>query len=179
MLASGQPWFHSLSWSFWWNANPIGYPHLGPVVQELFDAGLVGSMQRAYRTGERSYVSFCLVKGLPFPVNEPGLAAFVASLYCAGLAAGRVKSYLGVVRNAQIAVRLGEPTKVLCLSSNMQCLSSNMQWNAWRRWQETEANLARDQHSGWCDRSRLHPRILLGSCQDSDLCGRIMWKAGT
>lgn len=46
---------------------------------------------------------------MPFPVNGPGLAAFVASLYIEGLAAGTVKSYLAAVCHAQIAVGLGDP----------------------------------------------------------------------
>ena len=85
-------------------------PSLGPVVQELFAAGLAASSQRSYRTGERKYITFCQSYNLvPFPVTEPTLIAFVAMLYTQRLAAGTVKSYLAAVRHAQIAIGLGDP----------------------------------------------------------------------
>ena len=85
-------------------------PSLGPVVQELFAAGLAVSTRRSYHTGERRYVIFCQTVNLvPFPATEANLIAFVASLYCQRLAAGTVKSYLAAVRHAQIAIGLGDP----------------------------------------------------------------------
>ena len=88
----------------------MAVPSLGPVVQELFAAGLAASTQRAYRTGERRYIIFCQTSNLvPFPVSEPTLITFVASLYTQRLTAGTVKSYLAAVRHAQIAIGLGDP----------------------------------------------------------------------
>ena len=88
----------------------MAVPSLGPVVQELFAAGLAASTRRSYRTGERRYIIFCQTSNLvPFPVTEPTLIAFVASLYTQRLAAGTVKSYLATVRHAQIAIGLGDP----------------------------------------------------------------------
>ncbi len=83
---------------------------LDRTVQELFTAGLAGSTQRVYRTGERRYGEFCgAVGATPLPAKEETLMAFVASLYWQGLSAGTVKSYLAAVRHAQIAVGLGDP----------------------------------------------------------------------
>ncbi len=92
------------------SAAGLDLSELGHTVQELFAAGLADSTQRAYRAGEKRYTDFCAAAGLsPFPVTEPSLSAFVAFLYRVGLTAGTIKSYLSVVRHAQIALGLGDP----------------------------------------------------------------------
>ena len=88
----------------------MAVPSLGPVIRELFAAGLAASSQRTYRSGERKYVTFCQVYKLtPFPATEPVLTAFVAALHTQGLAVGTVKSYLAAMRHTQIAIGLGDP----------------------------------------------------------------------
>ena len=91
-------------------AAQLAVPSLGPVVQELFAAGLAASTRGSYPMRERRYIIFCQTSNLvPFPVTEPTLIAFVASLYTQRLVTGTVKSYLAAVRHAQIAIGLGDP----------------------------------------------------------------------
>ena len=83
---------------------------LDRTVQELFVAGLAGSTQKAYRSGEKRFMDFCAAAALqPFPVTEQMLLAFVAFLFKEGLAAGTAKLYLAATRHAQIALGLGDP----------------------------------------------------------------------
>ena len=83
---------------------------LDHAVQELFIAGLAGSTQKAYRSGEKRFVDFCAAAALrPFPATERILLSFVAFLFKEGLSAGTVKLYLAAVRHAQITLGLGDP----------------------------------------------------------------------
>ena len=83
---------------------------LGGTIQELFVAGLAGSTQRAYRSGERRYTDFCTAAALvPFPALESTLIAFVAFLFKEGLSASSIKLYLAAIRHCQIALGMGDP----------------------------------------------------------------------
>ena len=89
----------------------LDIPNLGPVVQELFSAGLAPTYQRNYKTGTKQYVELCREMHIhtPFPVTESILSQFVAWLHTQSLASSTVKNYLAVMRHAQIALKLGDP----------------------------------------------------------------------
>ena len=76
---------------------------LGPVVQDLFTAGLAASTRRAYQSGSNRYGKFCQGASLtPYPATEEGLLLFIAHLHEAKLAHGTIKSYLAAIRYEQI-----------------------------------------------------------------------------
>ena len=86
---------------------------LSHTIQELFVAGLVGSKQRVYKSGERRYTGFCTAAALPpFPASKSTLIAFVVFLYREGLSASSAKLYVVAVRHTQIAFGMGDPQMI-------------------------------------------------------------------
>ena len=84
-------------------AARLDVARLGPVVQDLFTAGLAASTRRAYQSGSDRYGKFCQGASLtPYPATEEGLLIFIAHLYEAKLAHGTIKSYLAAIRYEQI-----------------------------------------------------------------------------
>ena len=64
----------------------------------------------SYVSGLRRYLTFCTSFALnPFPLSEPILCRFVASLYISGLQPGSVRQYLSAIRFSQIAVGGTDP----------------------------------------------------------------------
>ena len=85
--------------------------NLGPVVWELFSAGLAPSTRQNYRSGTRRYLMFCRTQQIevPVPTSERTLCQFIAWLHTQHLASSTVKNYLAAVRHSQIALGLGDP----------------------------------------------------------------------
>ena len=83
--------------------------NLGPVVWELFSAGLAPTRQN-YRSGTRRHLKFCRTQQIevPFPVSERTLCQLIAWLHTQHLASSTVKNYLAAVRHSQIALGLGD-----------------------------------------------------------------------
>jgi hypothetical protein len=81
----------------------LDFTTLGPVVPQLFQAGLAASTQRVYNSGKKKYLEFCAKFGVPpVPVSERELVGFVASMVRQGLKHPTIKSYLSAVRHLQI-----------------------------------------------------------------------------
>ena len=89
----------------------LDVPDLGPVVRELFSAGLALSTRRNYKTGSKRYLEFCHSQRTksPFPVSEQTLCRFVAWLHMQHLSSSTANNYLAAVRHSQVALGLGDP----------------------------------------------------------------------
>ena len=87
--------------------------------------GIADSTRRTYQSGLNRYLSFCYVFGVaaPFPVSEALLCYFVTSLAREGVAPSTVRTYLAVVRHAQVVRGHPGPRE---LSSLPACVWSRM-----------------------------------------------------
>ena len=108
--ASLQPQSRQQFWTCSWISSPIGCPRPGPSCTGTICSKLSCFYPEGVPYEGKEIYPFCQTSNLvPFPVTEPTLITFVASLYTQRLSAGTVKSYLAVVRYAQIAMGRGDP----------------------------------------------------------------------
>ncbi len=77
----------------------------------LYGQGLAQSTAKAYTSGKKRFMGFCIAAGLdPLPLTEHTVCLFVAHLAEAGLQPGSVKSYLAAICHMQISAGLPDPS---------------------------------------------------------------------
>ena len=70
---------------------------------KYFSRGLADSTQRAYRSSQKRFLTFCRDGGLvAVPASEATLCQYVSFLAQAGLKHGTIKAYLSSIRHLHI-----------------------------------------------------------------------------